>query len=74
MELAQPFSLATNLSAYVKTKANDLELSQCRNKIELIVAPLAVVDVVDPKRHMVAVVSAAIKVCLVQFHCDASVG
>ena len=26
-------------------------------------APLAVVDVVDPKRHMVAVVSAAIKVC-----------
>ena len=38
------------------------------------VAPLAVVDVVDPKRHMVAVVSAAIKVCLVQLHCDASVG
>ncbi len=37
-------------------------------------SPLAVFDVVDPKRHMVAVVSAAIKVCLVQLHCDASVG
>ena len=50
------------MSAYVK--ANDLELSQCRN-IKLIVAPLAFFDVVrGPRRHMVAVVSAAITVLL----------
>ena len=31
-------------------------------------------DVVDSRRHVIAVVSAAIKVCIVQLHCDVSVG